>query len=116
MEKISRGELKAFIRMKEEAAANAAISQSDSVVIRKSEGNVPGVYITADQKQQDAYAQQIAMNNVPGLYGQSDNAGYYGNHSVANMNYTPQPAYNPNASYEAPRNVTADANGNIVIY
>ena len=116
MEQINPRELEAFMKMKEAAAANAAISQSDGVVIRQAQANVPGVYITADQKQQDAYAQQVAMNNVPGLYNKQDDAGYYGNHSVANMNYRPQVVYNPNASYEAPRNVTADADGHIIIY
>ena len=116
MEQINPKQLEAFLKMKEAEAANAAISQSDGVVIRQSQGNVPGVYVSAEQKLQDSFAEQVAMQNVPGLYGQQGNPGYYGNNSVANMNYRPQVVYNPNASYEAPRNVTADANGNIVIY
>ena len=80
MEQINPRELEAFMKMKEAAAANAAISQSDGVVIRQAQGNVPGAYVSAEQKLQDSFAQQVAMNNVPGLYGQSDNAGYYGNH------------------------------------
>ena len=116
MENINPKELEAFMKMKEAVAANAAISQSDGVVISQAQGNVPGAYISAEQKQQDAYAQQVALKNAPGLYGQQGNPGFYGNTPVADMNYSPQAVYNPNASYEAPRNVTADANGNIVIY
>ena len=116
MNQINPKELEAFIRMKEVEAANAAISNSDGVVIVKNEGNVPGSYISADQQLQDVYSQQVAMNNVPGLYGQQGNPGYFGPNQVADMNYIPVPIQNPNYTVEPQRNVTADINGNIIVY
>ena len=116
MNQINPRELEAFLKMKEAEAANAAISQSDGVVIRQAQGNVPGVYVSAEQKLQDNFAQQVAMQNVPGLYGQQGNPGYYGSSPLANMNTAPVAMNNPNASVAAPVTVTADASGHIVIY
>lgn len=116
MDQINPKELEAFIRMKEVEAANAAISNSDGVVIVKNEGNVPGSYITADQQLQDVYAQQVAMNNVPGLYGRQSDPGYYGPTPLADMNTVPQGITSPNTTVVEPRNITADANGNIIVY
>lgn len=114
MEQINPKELEAFIRMKEAEAANSAISQSDGMVIRKSEGNVPGVYVTAEQKLQDNFAQQVAMQNVPGLYGRQSDSNYFT--SGQNMNTAPLPMANPNASVAEPVNITADESGRIIIY
>jgi hypothetical protein len=116
MENINPKELEAFIRMKEAEAANATISQSDGMVIRKSEGNVPGFYVTAEQRLQDNFAQQIAMQNAPGKYGKQGDRSGFGTASMADMNTRPVPMQNPNASTAEPVRITADETGRIIIY
>ena len=115
-QQINPRELEAFLKAKAAEAANNAVSQSDGVTIQMNQGNVPGAYITADQKLQDSYSQQVALNNVAGLYGQQGNPGYFGPNQTANMNYAPVPIQNPNYTVEPQRNVTADVNGNIIVY
>lgn len=89
------------------------MSKTDGVTITQSEPDVPGFYIDATQRLQDAYAQtpmaqrQIAsgMQQVPAYF-----------NSVGDMNLRPVPLSNPNARVEEARTTTVDANGNIVIY
>ena len=114
MEQINPKELEAFLKMKEAEAANASMSQSDGMVIRKSEGNVPGVYVSAEQKLQDNFAQQVAMQNAPGLYGRQADSNYFT--SGQDMNVAPLPMANPNASTAEPVRITADESGRIIIY
>lgn len=82
------------------------MSTSDQVIIRQSQSDAPGVYISADQQQQDAYSQaltmqeQMAAMNGMGLASAS----------------APQPIQNPNVRIETEgQNITALADG-IVVY
>ena len=48
--------------MAEEAASAVPMSSVDAVVITKNDGNVPGCYISSDQRLADAYGQQLIFN------------------------------------------------------
>ena len=48
--------------MAEEAANAVPISSVDAVVITKNDGNVPGCYISSDQRLADAYGQQLIFD------------------------------------------------------
>lgn len=47
------------------ASANAVpLSQSDTVRLTQSERDAPGTYVSADQQRQDAYAQQLLIQDI----------------------------------------------------
>lgn len=100
--------------MAEEAARAVPMSTSDQVVIRQSEADAPGVFISADQKQQDAYAAMLA--NTGEGYGMQSYPKFFASQQAADMNGVVRPVYNPNYSVVDPTTMTADAKGNIVIY
>ncbi|WP_415411081.1 hypothetical protein ACLM45_05775 [Synechococcus sp. A10-1-5-9] len=83
------------------------MSTSDQVIIRQSQSDAPGVYISSDQQQQDTYGQamttqeQMAVMNGMGLAAAS----------------APQPIQNPNVRVETQgQNITALLDGTVVYY
>lgn len=60
-------------------------SQSDAIIIHQSEADAPGVYISSEQNQVDAYGQMIQNQNL------------YQHNSPLDMNVAPTPLHNPNA-------------------
>ena len=100
--------------MAEEAARAVPMSKSDQVVITQSQADVPGVYVSSDQKQQDAYAAMIA--NTGDGYGMQSYPPYFASQQAADMNGVVKPVFNPNYQVVDPTTMTADSKGNIIIY
>lgn len=100
--------------MAEESARAVPMSTSDAVVIRQSEADAPGVYVSSDQQQQDVYAAMIA--NTGEGYGMQSYPQFFASQQAADMNGVVKPVYNPNYQVVDPTTMTADAKGNIVIY
>ena len=92
------------------------MSQQDGVTITKSEGDVPGTYISAEQKLQDNYAGGIAAQQAQQTTGRQADPLYF--LKTPDFNVAAQVAStNPNYKVvtEGQRQ-TVDANGNVVIY
>ena len=93
-----------------------AMSKTDGVTITKSEADVPGSYISAEQKLQDNYAGGIAAQQAQQTSGmQSDPLHFLKvpNHNVGVQMSSSNPNYK--VVTEGQRQ-TVDSNGNVVIY
>lgn len=93
--------------MAEEAARAVPMSSSDQVVIHQSDADVPGVYISSEQQQQDLYNRQLQQQAV----------------AAQQMQQLPQQTSavdaamgNPNYRVVQPTTMTANEAGNIIIY
>ena len=99
--------IRAYIEMKSLGQQQQTpMSQQDTVVIPSQEGNVPGVYISEYQKQQDAYGQMKSLMDEQARI------------QVARDEMTPRPAMvNPNYRVETEgQNVTVGPQGQIIYY
>ena len=92
----------------EQEQASQPMSQQDQVVIRQSKPDAPGVYVSTEQQQQDAYNRELLqrqalaaqrMQNLPRYTEQVDTS-----------------MGNPNFRVAEERQMTVDDNGNIIIY
>ncbi|QNJ25189.1 hypothetical protein SynSYN20_00847 [Synechococcus sp. SYN20] len=92
------------------------MSQSDGVSITQSEADVPGSYISAEQKLQDKYAGGIAAQQAQQTSGMQADPLYFLKTPDHNVSVVMSSA-NPNYSVvtEGQRQ-TVDSNGNVVIY
>ena len=92
------------------------MSQTDGVTMQQFEPNVPGAYVSAEQKLQDAYSQNMTVQQVQETSGMQADPLYF--LKTPDFNVAAQVAStNPNYSVvtEGQRQ-TVDANGNVVIY
>ena len=92
------------------------MSQNDGVTITQSEPDVPGAYVDASQKLQDAYGYGVAAQQAQMSSGMQADPMYF--LKTPDFNIPAQVAStNPNYSVvtEGQRQ-TIDANGNVVIY
>ncbi len=97
------------------ASRQPAMSQSDGITIAESKPDAPGTYVSAEQKQQDAYSQGITAQQVQMTAGMQSDPYYF--LRTPDLNIPAQVAStNPNYRVEEPRTTTVDARGNIVIY
>lgn len=96
--------VQAYAAMKRSTSQDVPMSSSDSVVIRQSQADAPGIYLSADQLAQQNYNNQI-MSAQAGM---------------AKMQQFPGPAvqtYNPNYRTETEgQNRTVKPDGTVVIY
>ena len=91
------------------------MSQSDGVTIAESTPDAPGIYVSAEQKQQDSYSQGITAQQVQMTSGMQSDPYYF--LRTPDLNIPAQVAStNPNYRIEEPRTTTVDSRGNIVIY
>ena len=96
-------------RVAAEMAAQAVpMSRSDQVIVHQATTDAPGVYVSSEQQQQDLYNRQLIQQ-----------------HAMAAQMPQQLPRYreqvdtamgNPNYRVAEERRVTADENGNIIIY
>ena len=92
------------------------MSQQDGVTITKSEADVPGSYISAEQKLQDNYAGGIAAQQAQQTSGMQADPLYFlkvPDHNIGVQMSSNNPNYK--VVTEGQRQ-TVDANGNVVIY
>jgi len=118
MEQIDPRRLEQLLKMMEAEEANNSISQTDGITISQAEGNVPGVYISSYQQQQDAYAQQLLQQQTANAYGRQEQM--YSAPPKADAFDTDPTMYamgNPNYSVNTEgQNVTVNSNGDIIRY
>ena len=97
------------------ASRQPMMSQSDGVTIAESTPDAPGIYVSAEQKQQDSYSQGITAQQVQMTSGMQSDPYYF--LRTPDLNIPAQVAStNPNYRIEEPRTTTVDSRGNIVIY
>ena len=112
---LSDGQTKSILQMMTGKSAGNEMSSNDGVYIEQSEPDAPGVYISAEQQLQDAYAaspqaqrqMSSGMQGVPAYFG-----------GTADLNIPVQvQTTNPNFRVETEgQRTTVDSNGNIIIY
>ena len=98
-------QLEEVVRQSQAQALGNSMSRSDGMYIQKSEADTPGVYISQDQKMQDAYAQALAMEQQRNEQPVQQAYPVTPNHSLNNPNYR---------VVESPQRVTVGPNGQII--
>jgi hypothetical protein len=112
---LSDGQTKSILQMMTTKPAGNEMSSNDGVYIEQSEPDAPGVFISADQKLQDAYASspQAQRQMSSGMQGVPQ---YFAGTADLNIPVQVQTT-NPNYRVETEgQRRTVDQNGNVVIY
>ncbi len=107
-----------LLKMMQAEEASNNISQTDGININQAEGNVPGVYISSYQQQQDAYAQQMLQQQSANAYDRQEQM-YYSPPKADAFDTDPMMYALGNPNYkvvEEGGNVTVNSNGDIVRY
>ncbi len=107
-----------LLKMMQAEEANNNISQTDGININQAEGNVPGVYISSYQQQQDAYAQQLLQQQTANAYDRQEQM-YYAPPKADAFDTNPMMYAMGNPAYRTVtegQNTTVNSNGDIVHY
>ncbi len=110
--------LEQLIKMMQAEEANNSISQTDGININQAEGNVPGIYISSYQQQQDAYAQQLLQQQSANAYDRQEQM-YYAPPKADAFDTNPMMYAMRNPEYRIVtegQNTTVNSNGDIVHY